>query len=398
MAKSKRSVMTKIVKSKSRAARASRVDSAPDHASELTDNLQKFRLGWDQQAAEHKINREIAAHIQRAFGDNIDVPSGATDDPNAPPPCDKEQCLIDAVKAGVATTDMTAKIAQLWETAKKEDKSLADAHKKVGRPYKAQRDFRNKWAKCEANKMMKVKGKYKTFGMIWKEEGKDQIAFDIATNVATDCLTKHSQGSTLHGRPWIRKHPQKKYREFLVIEESAEMNDKEVWGYSEVPVGPAVPSEPTGSAGGSGLSPLPAGHEPSVDGDSDATSKQKKLSPEDKKLRKELTTKLAKLKPLKKEAAEACADCTELASVIASSPAWEYANNEPALRGLRKARGEFDAAKTKPTFWSAWMIEDNFPSYAVSRFKTDYIATELARTDTIRKLFETLQTEAGNLK
>ena len=79
-----------------------------------------------------------------------------------------------------------------------------------------------------------MSGKYMSFGKVWQDEGSDPVAFDVATNVLEGCMQKHSAGKTLYGMPFIRLHPQKKHPEFLVIDESVQFNDKEVWGHKDV--------------------------------------------------------------------------------------------------------------------------------------------------------------------
>ena len=216
-----------------------------------------------------------------------------------------------------------------------------------------------------------------TFGQIWKDEGKDEVAFDVAKNCVTSCMQLHSQGKTLYGRPWLKLNAQKGYPEFLVVEESVQFDDRETWGYEERPSKTARVDPPSG-AGGDGppaADPAEVKDEEASDDenppvtDSDKKGKKPPLTEKQNAQRKEPLVAPNKLKPLRKGVGEACQDSTGLLSVISSVPAWSDWSNEPSLRPLREARGELEQAKQRSKFWSAWMIEDNFASYAIKNFK-----------------------------
>ena len=85
---------------------------------------------------------------------------------------------------------------------------------------------------------------------------------------------------------------------------------------------------------------------------------------------------------------------------MATSQDWAYANNEPYLRPMRKARAAFEKFmnKSENEFWSAWGIHDNFAAFAKKQFSSARIKLELDKVTTMEKLIATLQLETANLK
>ncbi|CAK0798391.1 unnamed protein product, partial [Prorocentrum cordatum] len=347
--------------------------------STLASLLQPFKTAWDQEGAKKNINSILSAEMMKAFGSDV-APKEPEEDRGTPAPSEAESLLSSAVANGNFATDMSSKLGKLWNDAKRNDPTLAAAYKAVGKVYAAQRAFRLKWANKEADKMKKerihmhtqellgqVKGKYKTFGMIWAEEGKDAIGFDVACNVLQSCWELHSKGRSLHGRPWLRINNQKKYPEFLVTEESVELNDKEALElFLEAllqPLDMFLDAQLTYGCRSRALIPWQA---------------KKQLTPEQKLALKSLLKDLAALSKLKVSVAQARQDCSELMTVIASNKTWEYMNNE--------------------SFWSDVMIQDDFPKYARTTCKPSEIRLALAKKDEFVELCEALATETSNLK
>ncbi|CAK0905852.1 unnamed protein product [Prorocentrum cordatum] len=381
--------------------------------STLASLLQPFKTAWDQEGAKKNINSILSAEMMKAFGSDV-APKGPEEDRDTPAPSEAESLLSSAVANGNFATDMSSKLGKLWNDAKRNDPTLAAAYKAVGKVHAAQRAFRLKWANKEADKMKKerihmhtqellgqVKGKYKTFGMIWAEEGKDAIGFDVACNVLQSCWELHSKGRSLYGRPWLRINNQKKYPEFLVTEESVELNDKEMLMKAQLqlvealelfleallqPLDMFLDAQLTYGCRSRALIPWQRG------------KAKKQLTPEQKLALKSLLKDLAALSKLKVSVAQARQDCSELMTVIASNKTWEYMNNESFLKPMRDARDKLETFKATSQFWSDVMIQDDFPKYARTNYKPSEIRLALAKKDEFVELCEALATETSNLK
>ena len=385
-------------------------------------SLDKYKQSWDQEGASAKINIELGQALAKHFGAKLESPSEGEDD-GAAPPGETEVMITSAIATGNIGTDMKTKVAQLWNLAKSKDPKLSEAYNALGKEYRKQREFRMQWAKGEAEKfkqeriykhtqelMGEVKGTYKTFGMIWKAEGKDPVGFEVAKNVVMSCLDLHSQGKKLYGRPWLQINKQKKYPEFLVVEESVSFKDRETWGYKEVSA--SASSVPTGGGGGEPdggkrkREPETNKQDEGAPGDiSDddmfevSSKKSKKAITEEQKTeQKQLITQLTKLKQFRREVSQVCSDCSELLSVVSSAKAWEYANNEPYLRPVREARDKMVKFKEDSEFWSAFMIEDNFVAYSKKHFKISEIKRELGKFEDMKTYQQDLSFEVANIK
>ena len=386
--------------------------------SAIMAGLQKYKNAFDSDIARQEVDMYLKQSLHQCFED------GAADRGHEPPPLmdTPESVLFNAVESGVLGTDMNSAEGQLWNTAKK-DPSIKKAYEAIGRSYKAQRNFRLQWAKEEAEKLKrqrvhshtqsitgKINGKYRTFGQIWKDEGKDAVGFQVAENVAKTCIELHMKGKLLHGRPWLKFHSQFKVVEFLVVDEEVTQADREAWGYKDVPkvVGTTAAAPQPGEPSGDNDEPPVVSTAPTEQGKK-RTRKGSQTQGDDGAIdppprrpgNKELTKKFVELKQLRKRLSSATSDCSELVNVITSSTddgEWFYANNTVWLAPLRKARDDIEAVKKESPFWAAFALQEKFQAYAKTHFKQSRVEVELEKLDLVSDLVKKLQTEADNLK
>ena len=153
---------------------------------------------------------------------------------SAPPSAeldDELKGMKDAMDAG--NFDLRGALGQKWSKAKDASPSLAKDYAKVGRSYKAQREFRLRWLQCEYDSIIQkrsktdsrrqldeVKGLYKPFSVMVRDEGQDDAAVKACLNIVDECLRRQAAGKLAGGRkPWFRINPLSKRVEWLHLSE-----------------------------------------------------------------------------------------------------------------------------------------------------------------------------------
>ena len=72
-------------------------------------------------------------------------------------------------------------------------------------------------------------GTYEPFAAIFREEGKDESAFEATENYVGECFSRHADGKTVNGRPYVLFNDMTKRVEFLYIKKKYRAKHAESW-------------------------------------------------------------------------------------------------------------------------------------------------------------------------
>ena len=164
--------------------------------------------------------------------------------------------------------NLRGKVGGIWARQLENDPELKKAYDEVGKKYKDQRSFRDKWVKQElANKTESksknevdeafdgVDGEYTCATMIWRAQGGDAAGLEATKTYIDNCIQFTKQGKTCKGRQWILWNEMTGRFDFLLVKKTFQERKGISYGlkteYHDAPVDQVIktPGLPTGSQG-----------------------------------------------------------------------------------------------------------------------------------------------------
>ena len=315
---------------------------------------------------------------------------------------------------------------------------LSSHSKACGKSYAAQREFRATWlaqkhaAKVEEFQRKRVnsntdwaKGLYLPISRIWKEQGKDQQGLVATKKYVDNCLSRHTQGVTCAGRPYVVFNNMTERNEFLFLQNGFTDSFSDVRTHSETYSGQAdsssaAPPQKPPAIGNSAGEPLPSGEPqpptptPAAKGKAKAKGKaspNKRLpgeegepaadpNPKDTKKQKLIAMRkdFGELQKLKQRMSCACSAAADMLALVTTSPCMKGANTSAFLEDITTAKAQVETIKQSDEFWQAWCVQDEFFAFAKKRFSEQAIAQSLRRKVDLEAALEKLEAETGFIK
>ena len=192
-------------------------------------------------------------------------------------------------------------------------------------------------------------------------------------NYVAEAVKQVQQGKTMNGRPWFVRHPMTKRVLLLYVKHSFRDELTQAWlektTQEEADDEDAVRENPplTGKGKRRG--------DRQDDKNGVVSPKKKATNAKAKDGDQQLKDLILGALKLKKEMLEASTACTDLLTLIHTSPEWEVFDSDKQFGPLRKAKQSLDEEKSKTDFWKDWTLQDKWAQYV----KRNYSSTDVVK-------------------
>ena len=190
------------------AAAATQFDDTCPQPPSLDDSFQRWAAcGEGIASSGEDIDKQaslVGDLFTQCFGKGAPQVSEPNAEPNKASESDMtEQELLFRKALKESNFDMRAKVGQWWAKALKDTPTLRAEYQQVGRSYRAQREFRQRWVASELKTIEESKthtkdctledsenAVYQPFTVIFKKEGSDAAALQAARVYVTRCCVR----------------------------------------------------------------------------------------------------------------------------------------------------------------------------------------------------------------
>jgi len=305
-------------------------------------------------------------------------------------------------------------------------------------------------------------GTYEPFAAIFREEGKDESAFEATENYVGECFSRHDDGKTVNGRPYVLYNDMTKRVEFLYIKKKYRAKNTEAWQWQAEetlkPKSRKVGGENVGAGGSVAAGSVTggasvAGNKASSsagamakvikkprseqDGDkgttviksqigdnNDGATEQngdkrqdgdqghskpdgdkatpKKNGEDDGKEddEKKILGFVNRAKTAKVTMLTRMAEAGDLVNSVATQKEWAWADTEDAIGRLKTIVDEMAAFKSCSKFWKDWVIADHkkFSGWCKNKYHPSVALAELQRVEKVEQLIKKLTKHMDMMK
>jgi hypothetical protein len=293
------------------------------------------------------------------------------------------------------------------------DEAFANEYRELGRSYKAQREFRLRWASNELQKRSETRVQEQT-----REETEDEAGSYMGLSVIEDaekctkaaaaykesCVEMHKMGILFRNQPMVRWNNMTKREEYLYIKATfrSSLNNlwkhRVEWGDADAEQQPAPPAiaeaapevetpQKQKEAKAAGIKEAKAAGK--------GGKPPKEVSPNDKSKKGKcpLDAELNSLRIMKQKWNTALTEASHLLDTIVTNEAWK--DLRPATV-LTQARDQLLSFRTKTEFWEFASLHDT--NKIKARFSENAIFDELRAKSGLMTAISELETETAGVK